>query len=233
MAKKKTKPKPKPKGKAAPAPEPKAPCQLYLITPPKISDIEGFATQLKQAVSAASVACLQIRLKDISDTALIQAASVITPICHAHGTIVLINDRPDLVEPCCADGVHIGQDDMDYLSSRTLLGADAIIGVTCHNSRELAFTAANDGADYVAFGAFYETATKVAKFRAEPEILEWWQDTIEIPCVAIGGIVPENAQSLVEAGADFLAVSSGVWNHPQGPAAAVKAFHALFYSQPH
>ena len=217
--------------------EPRPPCQLYLITPPVIDDLDKFAAALKDALNAAPehapISCLQIRLKDkngasASDSEIVQAASHITPLCHAVGTMVLINDRPDLVETCGADGVHIGQDDMDYFSSRQLLGPDAIIGVTCHNSRELAFKATEQGADYVAFGAFYDTATKTPKFRAEPEILQWWQDTIETPCVAIGGITPQNASPLIEAGADFIAVSNAVWTHPKGPASAVKAFYDLF-----
>lgn len=214
-------------------PEPKPPCQLYLITPPVIEDLSSFAVDLMAALSAAPVACLQIRLKaydgaPTTDSAIIQAASVIVPIAHEHGVAVLINDRPDLVGPCGADGVHIGQSDMDYLSSRELLGAGAIIGVTCHNSTDLAFDAANEGADYVAFGAFYDTPTKQAAHKAELELLSWWNDFIEVPCVAIGGITPENCAPVIAAGADFIAVSSGVWNHPDGPAAAVTAFHAQF-----
>ncbi len=197
------------------------PCQLYLITPPEIDDLAAFAKTLDAALAAAPVACLQIRLKGLEDLDLIHAADIIVPIAHKHGTEVLINDRPDLVEACKADGAHIGQDDMDYYSSRELLGEDAIIGVTCHNSRELAFQAAMSGADYVAFGAFFETTTKDPKFRADLEMLEWWSEAVEIPSVAIGGINVSNAQSVIEAGADFIAVSSGVWAFPDGPAAAV------------
>ena len=202
-------------------------CQIYLITPPQIDDIDQFAKNLEQALSAAPVACLQIRLKDTDDLAVIQAADVIVPLCHRHGCNVLINDRPDLVEACKADGVHIGQDDMDYFSSRELLGEDAIIGVTCHNSRDLAFEAAMAGANYVAFGAFFETSTKAPKTRAETEILEWWNEAVEIPSVAIGGISPANAAPIIAAGADFIAVSSGVWRHPDGPGSAVLALHQL------
>lgn len=212
------------------------PCQLYLITPPIIDDLEAFAADLEAALAAAPedlpVACLQIRLKDMNgvpseDSAIIQAASVITPICHRYGVNVLMNDRPDLAANCGADGAHLGQDDMDFFSSRELLGGDAIIGVTCHNSRELAFKAAQAGADYVAFGAFFETPTKTAKFRAELEILQWWHQAVEIPSVAIGGITVDNAALVIEAGADFIALSSGVWKHPKGPAAAVAALSRL------
>ncbi len=215
------------------------PCQIYLITPPVIDDLPAFATQLEAALGAAPedlpVACLQIRLKDMNgvpyeDSALVQAASIITSICHRFGVNVLINDRPDLVADCGADGAHIGQDDMDYYSSRELLGGDAIIGVTCHNSRELAFKAAQAGADYVAFGAFFDTQTKTPKFRAEVEILEWWHQAVEVPSVAIGGITVDNAHLLIEAGADFIALSSGVWNHPKGPASAIAQLSQLCMS---
>ena len=212
------------------------PCQLYLITPAVIEDMDAYLLALKAALGAAPeqlpIACLQIRLKEmnaapISDSAIIQAVSAIKPLCHQYGVNVVINDRPDLAASCGADGAHIGQDDMDYYSSRELLGGDAIIGVTCHNSRELAFQAARAGADYVAFGAFYETSTKAPKFRAELEILQWWHQAVEVPSVAIGGITVENARPLIEAGADFIAVSSGIWAHPKGPADAVRQLSVL------
>jgi len=207
-------------------------CQLYLITPPVIDDLPAFLKDLDAALSAAPVACLQIRLKGpsgepLEDSALVQAGTAITELVHTHDTVVIMNDRPDLVRAIGADGAHIGQKDMDYFSSRLLLGNDAIIGVTCHNARELAFEAAKAGADYIAFGAFFETPTKTTKHRAELEILTWWNEAVEIPCVAIGGITVANAKSVIEAGADFIAVSSGVWQHPDGPAAAISALSAL------
>jgi thiamine-phosphate pyrophosphorylase len=206
------------------------PCQIYLITPPIISDLTRFCQTLDAALSAAPVACLQIRLKDISDKDIIKSADAIVPIAQSHSTLVLINDRPDLVAACNADGAHIGQDDMDYFSSRKLLGEDAIIGVTCHNSRELAFEAANAGANYVAFGAFFETKTKSPKYRADMEILSWWQNTVEIPSVAIGGISVENAAMIIEAGADFIAISSGVWDYAEGAASAISHLYQLCQS---
>ena len=212
--------------------QPNETCQIYLITPPQIDDLKAFCAQLDKALSAAPVACLQIRLKDMNggpmeNSAIIQAARAIVPICHEHETLVLMNDNPVLAKEVGADGVHIGQNDMDYFSSRELLGGDAIIGITCHNSKELAFKAASSGADYVAFGAFFETQTKAAKYRAELEILEWWQEAVEIPSVAIGGITVDNAQQVISAGADFIAVSSGVWSHPKGPDFAVSQFSQL------
>ena len=202
-------------------------CQIYLITPPAIEDVPGFVKTLRATLAAAPVACLQIRLKGLENSALVQAARPICEAAQAMGVAVVLNDKPDLVDAVGADGVHIGQDDMDYFSSRELLGGDAIIGVTCHDSKQLAFDAAAAGADYVAFGAFFDTPTKSPKTRAQTEILTWWNEAMETPCVAIGGITPDNAQALVEAGADFIAVSSGVWDWPDGPEASVRRLSSL------
>ena len=149
-----------------------------------------------------------------------------SPIIQARGAAVILNDDPVLAAKLKCDGVHIGQDDMPLAQARKVMGPDAMIGVTCHDSRHLAMEAAEAGADYVAFGAFFPTTTKDAPTRAEPEILSIWQEVMETPCVAIGGITADNARGLVAAGADFLAVSAGVWTHPDGPAAAVKAINA-------
>lgn len=150
------------------------------------------------------------------------------PIAQDAGVAFIANDRPDLAAELGADGVHIGQDDIPYAEARARVGKDAIVGVTCHASRHLAVEAAEAGADYVAFGAFFPTATKEAKTRADIDLLAWWSDVMTVPCVAIGGITVENARPLIEAGADFLAVSAGVWNHQGGPAAAVQRFNELF-----
>lgn len=208
-------------------------CRLYLITPPKIESVDTFCQALESTLAAGDVACLQIRLKDHSgivapDEDVVGLAKEAGQLCEAHDVALLINDRPDLALQVGADGVHIGQSDTSYAEARKVLGQDAIIGVTCHDSRHLALEAGERGADYVAFGAFYPTETKSASARAELELLTWWQKMIEIPCVAIGGIQLANAEPIVRAGADFLAVSSGVWSSPEGPAAAVRGFNALF-----
>jgi thiamine-phosphate pyrophosphorylase len=200
--------------------------RLYLITPPAISDIDAFARELEAALSAGSVAALQIRLKDLSDYDLINITKVIAPIAQNLGVAVLMNDRVQLVKSLKLDGAHIGQSDIPLKDARALLGKEAMIGVTCHNSRDLAMDAAEAGADYVAFGAFYPTTTKEVEHMAELETLNIWQETIEVPCVAIGGITAENAREVAEAGADFIAVSGAVWNHPEGAAAGVKALLA-------
>jgi thiamine-phosphate pyrophosphorylase len=202
-------------------------CRLYLITPPMLEPV-SFAETLKHALGGGDVASLQLRLKDTSDDAILRAADALRPIAQRAGVAFLVNDRPDLAAQTGADGAHIGQDDMAYADARALLGTDRIIGVTCHDSRHLAIDAAEAGADYVAFGAFFPTSTKEPKARADIELLHWWSEVMVVPSVAIGGITVANARPLIEAGADFIAVSSGVWEHPDGPAAAVQAFNALF-----
>ncbi|MBI1250700.1 MAG: thiamine phosphate synthase [Alphaproteobacteria bacterium] len=206
--------------------------RLYLISPPRFA-LEGFAAELASALSAGDVAAFQLRMKGKDDTPLgdgpiLEAAARLLPIVQDAGCAFILNDRPDLAARLGADGVHIGQEDAPYAEARRLMGTDKQIGVTCHNSRHLAMQAAEAGADYVAFGAFFPTVTKDAKTRADPELLSWWQELMEIPCVAIGGVTVAEAEMLARAGADFLAVSAGVWSFPEGPAAAVRAFNAAF-----
>lgn len=204
---------------------PRAPeCRLYLITPSSIPDLDAFARQLEEALGAGDVAALQIRLKDADGETVGRTVEALLPVAHAHGVAVILNDRPDLARRFGCDGVHVGQSDASCAEARRIMGKQAMIGVTCHDSRHLAMEAAEAGADYVAFGAFYPTSTKDTVHRPEPDILSIWQETMEVPCVAIGGVTPQNAAPLVEAGADFLAVSSAVWNDPDGPAAAVRRF---------
>jgi thiamine-phosphate pyrophosphorylase len=201
-------------------------CRLYLITPPQIADLPAFLTALEQALSAGDVAALQIRLKDVADAEIERVTRAILPVAQAHDTAVIMNDRPDLAAKLNCDGVHIGQDDAAYAEARRAVGPQRMVGVTCHDSRHLAMEAAEAGADYVAFGAFFPTTTKEAPTTCDLEILTIWQETMQTPCVAIGGITGENCGPVVAAGADFLAVSSYVWSHPQGPGAAVKALLA-------
>jgi thiamine-phosphate pyrophosphorylase len=202
-------------------------CRLYLITPPKL-EANSFAETLKGALDAGDVASVQLRLKDAGDDDILRAGKILMPLVQRAGAAFILNDRPDLAARLSADGVHIGQEDSSYAEARALLGADRIIGVTCHNSRHLAIEAAEAGADYVAFGAFFATSTKQPKSEAEPELIRWWAEMMVVPCVAIGGITIENCRPLIESGADFLAVSSGVWDYRDGPAAAVSAFNSLF-----
>jgi thiamine-phosphate pyrophosphorylase len=197
--------------------------RLYLITPPAFAPA-AFADRLAEALDAGDVACVQLRLKDASDDEVKRAADALRPVAQERGVAFLMNDRPDLALATGCDGVHVGQQDASYAEARRVLGLGRIVGVTCHASRHLAMEAAEAGADYVAFGAFFPSATKAAKHRADPEILRWWSELMTVPCVAIGGITPENCAPLVAAGADFLAVIAAVWDHPEGPGAGVKAF---------
>jgi thiamine-phosphate pyrophosphorylase len=200
-------------------------CRLYLITPPRIDDLAAFGRLLGDALEAGDVGALQLRLKDAPDDVIQSAAHVMRPMARSRGIPLILNDRPDLAVRFDCDGVHVGQDDAPCAEARRIMGPDRIVGVTCHASRHLAMEAAEAGADYVAFGAFFPTTTKEATTRAEPEILEIWQDTMLTPCVAIGGITPDNCRPLVVAGADFIAAASGVWSYGGGPAAAVAAFN--------
>ncbi len=200
-------------------------CQLYLISP---LDVGGdFPARLEEALAAGPVAAFQFRVKGIDQHEAARLAEPLQQICARHDVAFIVNDSIALARRIKADGVHLGQGDGDPREARAELGRDAQIGVTCHNSRHLAMEAAEAGADYVAFGAFYPTSTKDVQHKADLETLELWSKFTEMPCVAIGGIRPDNAQPLIEAGADFLAICGAVWNHPQGPAAALRKFAAL------
>jgi thiamine-phosphate pyrophosphorylase len=202
--------------------------RLYLITPPAL-DPDRFAKNLEEALSGGDVACLQLRLKDVDDAAVRRTAAVLAPIAQARGVAFIMNDRPDLAAELGCDGVHVGEEDMPYAEARRLLGPDRIVGVTCGDSRDRAIAAAEAGADYVAFGAFFPSMTKTAtKHRADPEVLRDWSETTVVPCCAIGGITQQNCGPLVEAGADFLAVIGAIWLYPKGPRAAVTAFNEVF-----
>jgi thiamine-phosphate pyrophosphorylase len=199
-------------------------CRLYLVTPPAID--AAFNDALAAALDAGDVACVQLRLKDVDDDAIRRACDALRPLTQARDVAFILNDRPDLAAATGCDGVHVGQQDAGYAEARAAMGADRIVGVTCHDSVDLAIDAADAGADYVAFGAFFPTGTKAAKAKASPALLRQWSEVTTVPCVAIGGITVANCGELVEAGADFLAVVGGVWACPDGPAAAVKAFNA-------
>jgi thiamine-phosphate pyrophosphorylase len=202
--------------------------RLYLITPPAL-DPDRFAKDLEQALSGGDVACLQLRLKDVDDDTGRRATEILKPIAQARDVAFIMNDRPDLAAELDCDGVHVGEEDMPYAEARRLLGSERIVGVTCGDSRDRAIIAAEAGADYVAFGAFFPSMTKTAtKFRADPEVLRDWSETTVVPCCAIGGITQENCGPLVEAGADFLAVIGAIWSYPSGPRAAVADFNAVF-----
>ncbi len=199
------------------------PCQLYLISP---LDVGGaFPERLKRALGAGPAAAFQFRVKGVDQHEAARLAEPLQRICADADIAFIVNDSVSLAKRLGADGVHLGQEDGDPREARAVLGPQVQVGVTCHDSRHLAMEAGEAGADYVAFGAFYPTATKETRHRPEPVILSWWSALFELPCVAIGGITPENAPPLVKAGADFLAVSGAIWGGDEE--AAMKAFAAL------
>jgi thiamine-phosphate pyrophosphorylase len=198
-------------------------CRLYLITP-AVLDPLVFQDVLARALDGGDVAALQLRLKDVGDDELRRAIDVLRPVAQQREVAFVLNDRPDLAVAHGCDGAHVGQEDTPAAVARKILG-QLTLGVTCHASRDLAMTAGDEGADYVAFGAFFPSGTKAASTRADVDVLAWWSDMMELPCVAIGGITAANCGPLVAAGADFLAVVSAVWDHPDGPAAGVGALN--------
>ncbi len=199
-------------------------CRVYLITPPQL-DPASFADLLASALDAGDVAAVQLRLKDVADDTWRRAIDALRPVTQSRGVAFLLNDRADLVRESGSDGAHVGQEDFPAREARALMGPGATLGVTCKGSRDLAMQAGEDGADYVAFGAFFPSGTKEVTRFIDPEILHWWSEMMELPCCAIGGITAENCAPLVQAGADFLAVVGAVWSHADGPAGGVRALN--------
>jgi thiamine-phosphate pyrophosphorylase len=204
-----------------PAPRRSEPAKLYLISPQEVGG--SFRDRLKATLEPGLATAFQLRVKNLDEHELARLAEPLHRICADAEVAFIVNDSMSLAKRLGADGVHLGQSDGDVREARALLGPSAQIGKTCHDSRHLAMEAGEAGADYVAFGAFYPTTTKPSDYRPDPSILTWWSTLFEIPCVAIGGITPENAKPFVEAGADFLAVCQAVWGK-DNPAAAVEAF---------
>ena len=210
---------------------PRIPTQLYLISP---LDVGGdFPARLARAIDAGKghVTAFQFRVKGLDQHEAAALAEPLRDICAERDVAFIVNDDIALAKRLKADGVHLGQDDGTVAEARDALGMQAQIGVTCHASRHFAMEAGEAGADYVAFGAFFPSTTKDKgdAERPAPEIIEWWTQIFELPCVAIGGISPENCGPLIEAGADFLAVSGAVWNGDE--TAAVQAFVKVLEGQ--
>lgn len=212
------------------------PCRLYLITPPEIHNIEHFSENLKYAIDGGDIASLQLRLKaedgatPADKDLFLRASEVLLPICHQNEVAFIINDLPEIIHETGADGIHIGMDSLTAPKKkiskiRMQVGDSIIVGASCYNSDDYAVIAAEQNVDYVSFGAFYPTTSKKNPVQADAEILEWWSQNSILPCVAIGGITPDNLEPLVRSGADFIAALSGVWNHPEGPKIAVQQYN--------
>jgi thiamine-phosphate pyrophosphorylase len=199
------------------------PCQLYLVSPLQVGG--GFPDRLARALDVGPVAAFQFRVKDVDQHEAARLAEPLQRVCADRDVAFIVNDSVSLAKRLGADGVHLGQEDGDPREARAALGPSVQIGVTCHDSRHLAMEAGDAGADYVAFGSFHATTTKEVRHRPDPAILSWWSTLFELPCVAIGGITPDNAGALVDAGADFIAVSGAVWGGDE--ADAVRAFDAV------
>ena len=200
--------------------------KLYLISPPNIN-VNEFIFSLDDVLNTGLVSCFQLRLKNVKDEDIIESSKALKPICNKYHVPFILNDRLDLVNKVEADGVHLGEDDGSILEARKLLGPKAIIGASCYNSKHLAMKAAEEGADYVAFGAFFATITKDPKTKADINIIKDWTLISNIPCVAIGGINSSNCKELVDAGADFIAVVGSIWNKNDDPKSAVNKFKSI------
>jgi thiamine-phosphate pyrophosphorylase len=219
-------------------------CLLYVISPTEIIDLPKFSDDCARLIATGGekIGAFQLRLKQkgsgsgkrLTDYAanpdeIKRVSEVLLPQFKAAGISYILNDDAELAQEIGADGVHLGQEDGDVRLARSILGEDAVIGVTCHASKHLAMVAGEAGADYVAFGAFYPTTSKseqALEHWGVPslDIIEWWTSAIELPCVAIGGINPQNAVPLIAAGADFIAAISSIWNHEVSVEQAMREF---------
>ena len=197
---------------------------IYLISPQKIKGGK-FYKDLNNVLKTNKVKHFQLRLKGISTSNLIKISKKVKKIVKKNNVKFLINDRPLVAKIVGADGCHIGQKDMDFISARKILGKNKIIGITCHNSKKLALKAKKNGANYIAFGSFFKSFTKKTAFKANLAILRWAQKKINIPIVAIGGISSSNYKKILSNRADFIACSNYVWNNKKlDPVSAIKKF---------
>ncbi len=209
-------------------------CALYLVSPPRF-ELPQFLPMLEAALAAEGIKAFQLRLKDADDDEILMAAAAMLPLCRKYDVAFILNDRPDLAVKAGMDGVHLGQDDMGVAEARSIIGHDMVIGVSCHASKDMGIRAAEAGANYVAFGAFYPTKSKpkekVEKWGVPtPEIIEWWSTYTTVPCVAIGGMTAENCAPLVKARTDFIAAITSVWEHPNGAGEAVREFKRAIHA---
>lgn len=204
-------------------------CRLYLITPESF-DLDDLCAAFEAACDGGDVAALQLRMKGAPRDVITLAAKRLMPLCHARDIAFILNDDPELALEIGADGVHLGADDMPAKKARALIGDQLQLGISCYDSMHSAMTAGEHGADYVAFGAFFPSTTKQSRGKPTLELLQRWTEQATVPAVAIGGLTPENCRPVIEHGADFLAICSGIWQHPEGPKAASHAFQQVIDS---
>ena len=194
---------------------------VYLISPNKVES-EDFYTDLELVLSSKKVSFFQLRIKKETNINKLVIGNKIQKICKKYKVKFLINDDPRLAKKLNADGCHLGQKDMSVLKARKIL-KNKIIGVTCHNSINLAKKAINDGADYLAFGAFYLSKTKIVRYKVGIKILKLTKKITTLPIIAIGGIKLNNYKKLLLNKANFLAISDYIWNNKKyKPLEAIK-----------
>ena len=198
--------------------------QIYLISPPKII-LSEFILSLKNALSTNLVPVFQLRLKEYSQTDVAKIAKQIQKICKDYNCQLILNDYPNIALDLELDGVHLGKDDAKIAEVRKQVPDYFTIGASCYNSKHKAMQAGEDGANYLAFGAFFPTTTKKIEYYADVDLLQWATELLNLPIVAIGGINASNCASLVENKADFLAVISFVWQHALGEKEALNQLH--------
>ncbi|QDL90689.1 thiamine phosphate synthase [Paroceanicella profunda] len=202
-----------------------APPQIYLVTPPRI-ELGSFAPRLAEVLDRVEIACLRISLAETDEDEIRRAADTLRELAHARDVAVTIETHFRLVEPLGLDGVHLMDAARSVRDVRKELGPDRIIGVWCGTSRHAGMTAAEIGADYVAFGPFSEPGALGTGKVADPDLIRWWSEMIETPSVAEGGITPELVAELGFS-ADFYALGAEIWGHPDGPVAAIRALNLL------
>ncbi len=195
--------------------------QIYLISPPKI-ELKDFLPQLEKALKTGLVPVFQLRLKGFERSEIKKISQELLKICNSNNTQFIVNDDFELALEIGAHGVHLGAEDGSIKLARQQSHPNFVIGASCYDSRHLAMEAGEQGADYISFGAFYESKTKKSRGKPTLEILEWSSEILNLPIVAIGGITDQNCALLVKSGADFLAVISYVWEHPLGVEEALK-----------
>jgi len=198
--------------------------QIYLISPPQI-ELKDFSVKLEKALKTGLVPSFQLRLKNYSTLEVKKISQEIKKICDNNNCLFLLNDFYEIALEVGASGVHVGIDDKKISQIRQNSPKNFVIGASCYDSKHLAMEAGEQGADYISFGAFFETQTKISRGKPTVEILNWASEMLNLPIVAIGGINDKNCVELVKNGADFLAVISYVWQHPKSVEIAIKNLH--------
>lgn len=195
--------------------------KIYLISPEEI-DLDSFPHRLHLALKTGLVEVFQLRLKGYSDLEVKEISLILKEICHENNCLFILNDYSKIALEIGANGVHVGSDDGSIAELRKTAPKNFIIGASCYDSRHLAMKAAEEGADYISFGAFFKSQTKDSKGNPSIDIIKWSLELMNVPIVAIGGINDENCNELVNAGTDFISVISYVWAHPKGEVIALE-----------